>query len=97
MKRIMIWHGAAFPLVLFVVFFLLPVLAVIIRAPWINPWANPVIMSAVKVSFTTSICSTLIFLILGIPAAYFLARVDFIGKKVLGALLELPMVLNPPL
>lgn len=95
MKRLVFWHVMAVPVFVCGIFFLLPVVAIIFRAPWMNPWSSPVVMSSLKVSFTTSLCATIIFLVVGVPAAYFMARIDFKGKKLLGALLELPMVLPP--
>jgi molybdate/tungstate transport system permease protein len=44
-------------------------------------------------SFLTSIISTLIVLILGVPFAYVMARCDFTGKKILDNLIDLPIVI----
>lgn len=44
-------------------------------------------------SFFTSIISTLIILILGVPFAYVMARCDFAGKKILDNLIDLPILI----
>jgi len=95
MRKPLFWHVISLPVMLLAVFFLLPVFAVMFKASGINFWTNPAVVSSLKLSIITSSCAALVFIVLGVPAAYFLARVDFKGKKILGALLELPMVLPP--
>ena len=51
---------------------------------------------ALQMTLETSLVSLLIALILGIPAAYLLARRDFPGKLLLETLLDIPLV-TPPL
>ncbi|MHA1303403.1 MAG: ABC transporter permease [Candidatus Heimdallarchaeaceae archaeon] len=46
-------------------------------------------------SFKQALVSTLICLILGLPASYFFAKFDFKGKKILLNLLTIPFVLPP--
>lgn len=50
---------------------------------------------ALKLSLTTSILSTTLALILGVPAGYFLARSRFLGKEILDTFLDLPLVITP--
>ena len=51
---------------------------------------------AVWTSLQTATISTLVMLFLGVPLAYFLVRSDFPGRRVLDALVDLPIVLPPP-
>ena len=53
------------------------------------------IIFAIKLSMVTATIATLISLIIGVPAAYALSRTEFIGKNIIDALLDLPIVLSP--
>jgi molybdate transport system permease protein len=50
---------------------------------------------ALRLSVMTSIASTLLALLMGVPTGYFLARTDFRGKAVLDTFLDLPLVITP--
>ena len=52
--------------------------------------------SALWMSVSTSTAATLIVLVLGVPLAYFLVRSDFRGRGVLDAMVDLPIVVPPP-
>jgi len=51
---------------------------------------------AMWTSIQTATVTTLVVLALGVPLAYFLVRSDFPGRRVLDALVDLPIVLPPP-
>ncbi len=51
---------------------------------------------ALWMSVQTATVTTLVVLALGVPLAYFLVRSDFPGRRVLDALVDLPIVLPPP-
>jgi molybdate transport system permease protein len=51
---------------------------------------------AIRLSLLTSFLTTILALILGIPAAYYLSRYDFPGKIIVDTILDLPIVLPPP-
>ena len=51
---------------------------------------------AIWMSLQTATVATLLVLALGVPLAYFLVRSDFRGRNVLDALVDLPIVLPPP-
>lgn len=53
------------------------------------------IRSAVLISLATATLSTALAILIGIPAAYALARYDFPGKRLVDTLVDLPMVLTP--
>ncbi len=50
---------------------------------------------ALRLSLMTSIGSTFLALILGVPTGYFLARTSFPGKAILDTFLDLPLVITP--
>lgn len=53
------------------------------------------IQFAIKLSLATSIFSTLLCIILAIPAAYGLARLNFPGKRLINTVLNIPIALPP--
>lgn len=50
---------------------------------------------ALRLSLTTSLLAVSASILLGVPAAYLLARRDFFGKATVDALLDLPLVMTP--
>lgn len=50
---------------------------------------------SIKISITAATISTMLSLILAIPASYALSRFDFKGKMLIDTILELPMVVSP--
>ena len=52
--------------------------------------------AALWMSIQSATIATLVVLALGMPLAYFLVRSDFPGRRVLDALVDLPIVLPPP-
>lgn len=53
------------------------------------------IQYAIKTSFFTSIISTLMCIIISVPIAYGIVRTDFLGKKLVNTILEIPLALPP--
>jgi len=53
------------------------------------------ILFAISLSLITSVLSTLLCLLIGVPAAYALARYSFPGKNVVNAILDMPLALPP--
>jgi len=53
------------------------------------------IQFAITLSLLTSLTSTFFCIIIGVPAAYALARYSFRGKNVVNALLDMPLALPP--
>jgi molybdate transport system permease protein len=75
-----------------------PVVALIARAPWATlgaELASPEVATALKLSIVCSVSATLVSLMLGIPLAWLLARVEFPGRRLARALVMLPMILPP--
>ncbi|MEZ4381757.1 MAG: ABC transporter permease [Nannocystaceae bacterium] len=69
----------------------------------LQPWpaalgeqlARPEVRGALGLSLLVSTAAVAVALLLGLPLAYLLARVDFAGKSLLRGLVALPMVLPP--
>ena len=78
--------------------FLLPLAALIVRAPWdqVGPeLVAPETTTALGLSLFCSLTATALALILGVPLALLLARTTGTVRAVLRALTTLPMVLPP--
>ncbi len=79
-------------------FIALPIFSLIARVPWSGIFTSlrsDVSTSAVKLSLRTSLTSTALAVITGLPLAWVLAHRSFIGKRAIRALCVLPMVLPP--
>jgi molybdate transport system permease protein len=84
---------------LFVLFLLLPLVALVWRAidrasfwRYLN---DRMVVEALKLSFTTTLMTLVIAFVVGTPAAYLLARWRFRGYRVIETLIDLPIVLPP--
>jgi molybdate transport system permease protein len=76
----------------------LPIVALVLRVPpgeLLERFQEPALLEALRLSLFTSVAATLVVILLGLPVAYLLATRTFPGKRVIEALLELPMVLPP--
>src|SRR5216683_8339061 len=81
-----------------VAFFILPLLGLLLRAPWgdaARSLTEPETLDALRLSMVASLSATALGLILGVPLAWVYARVEFPGRDLLRALTTLPMVLPP--
>jgi len=79
-------------------FFLLPLAGLIVRAPWgqVGPaLVAPETATALGLSLFCSVTATAVALVLGIPLAVVLSRTQGTLRSVLRALTTLPMVLPP--
>jgi molybdate transport system permease protein len=86
--------GAALGALLFVA----PLAGLLWRAPWSSAWSvlsSHEALTALRLSLETSIASTAIALVLGVPLAWVQARVAYPGRSFVRALTLLPMVLPP--
>lgn len=81
-----------------IIFLLLPIIGLISQISWSNfpalIFADTAI-DALRLSIRTSATATAIVVAIGIPLSMILAWTDFPGKKLLRALLLLPLVLPP--
>ena len=56
---------------------------------------SPEIQFAIFLSLGTSVISTLLCILIAVPAAYALARYSFFGKNAVNAILDMPLALPP--
>lgn len=76
----------------------LPLLGLVARAPWGrigSTLTDPVLLEALRVSVVASTGALVVCLVLGVPLAWLLARVDFPGRALVRGLVLVPMVLPP--
>src|SRR6185437_15518836 len=57
--------------------------------------AAPGVLTALRLSLETATLATLVSVVLGVPLAWLLARVEFPGRRVVRALVTVPLVLPP--
>lgn len=79
-------------------FFSLPLVGLLWRVPWSRLWevlSDRDVLAALRLSFVTSLLAALLSLLLGVPLAWVLARVDFPGRRIVRAMCTLSMVLPP--
>nr|WP_246212783.1 ABC transporter permease [Streptomyces abyssomicinicus] len=80
------------------VFLLLPLVALLVRAPWAELPAqlgSPQVWEALRLSLLSATTATALCLVLGVPLAWLLARTDFPGRRLVRALVTVPLVLPP--
>jgi molybdate transport system permease protein len=86
------------PALIAIVFLVLPLIALIVRAPWghLGPaLSGSDATQALILSLWTATTATGISLLIGVPLAWVLARTSFPGQRLLRALVTLPLVLPP--
>jgi molybdate transport system permease protein len=86
------------PAVVGLIFLILPLAGLLARTPWSTlpqRLTEPAVVEALRLSLLTSTVATLLCLALGVPLAWLLARVEFPGRRVVRALITVPLVLPP--
>ncbi|MEU1123427.1 ABC transporter permease [Streptomyces sp. NPDC005899] len=86
------------PAVVGLVFLLLPLAALLVRAPWSSlpeQLTSTEVWDALRLSLVCATAATAVSLVLGVPLAWLLARADFPGRGLVRALVTLPLVLPP--
>jgi molybdate transport system permease protein len=81
-----------------IVFFALPLIGLLWRAPWSNAWGyltDDDALTALRLSMVCSLWATALSVLFGVPLAWVLARIDFRGRSIVRALCTLSMVLPP--
>jgi molybdate transport system permease protein len=78
-------------------FLVLPLLSLVIRSLQNSAWDNPDagILSAIGLSFASTLITLFVTILFGTPLAYLLARQRFPFKWLISVLVELPIVLPP--
>jgi molybdate transport system permease protein len=91
-------YGLLVPAGIGVTFLLLPLLALLIRAPWsnlVNLLSQDDVVTPLRLSLETASMATAVSIAVGVPMAWVLARLEFRGRGLLRALVTLPLVLPP--
>ena len=86
------------PAAIGVLFLILPIAGLLIRTPWHqlpSLISSPDVRTALRLSLETATAATAIAIVVGVPIAWVLARMEFRGRAVLRALITLPLVLPP--
>jgi molybdate transport system permease protein len=90
--------GFAVPAAVAVGFLAVPLLGLVTETPWRQLPAeltSPLVLQALRLSLVCSLGAVAVSVLLGLPLAFLLARVDFPGRNLVRALTTLPMVLPP--
>jgi molybdate transport system permease protein len=86
------------PGLLALAFLLVPLVGLLARAPWSTlpqQLTSAGVGQALRLSLITATLATAVTLLLGVPLAWLLARTDFPGRRIVRALVTLPLVLPP--
>ncbi|MEV4460557.1 ABC transporter permease [Microbispora sp. NPDC049633] len=86
------------PAVAGLAFLVLPLAGLLIRAPWptlLQRLAEPQVLEALRLSLVCATVATVVCVLFGVPLAWLLARVEFPGRRVVRALVTVPLVLPP--
>jgi molybdate transport system permease protein len=86
------------PAALALAFLVLPLLALLLRAPWQSlpeRLLSPGVGAALRSRSCAPGSATLVCLVLGVPLAWVLARASFPGRRLVRALVTVPLVLPP--
>ncbi|MFF9206499.1 molybdate ABC transporter permease subunit [Streptomyces sp. NPDC014986] len=86
------------PALLGLAFLLVPLLALLVRAPWRglpDQLSGPGVWEALRLSLFCATAATALSLVVGVPLAWLLARTDFPGRSLVRSLVTLPLVLPP--
>lgn len=86
------------PAALGLLFLVLPLVGLLVRTPWTTlpqRLTEPGVLTALWLSLQTATLATLLCLALGVPLAWLLARIEFPGRRVVRALVTVPLVLPP--
>jgi molybdate transport system permease protein len=88
----------AIPAVIGVGFLVLPMIGLLVRAPWSTlprRLAAPHVVDALRLSMLTATTATIVSILIGVPLAWLLARTSFPGRRLVRALVTVPLVLPP--
>lgn len=88
----------AIPALLAVAFLVLPVVALVVKAPWHHIGSEmhgTDVLTALRLSVECASLATIVSMVFGVPLAWALARLDFPGRSLVRALVTLPLVLPP--
>jgi molybdate transport system permease protein len=87
-----------FPALIGLAFLVVPLIALLVRTPWHSLpelLTSAEVWQALRLSLVCATAATAVSLVLGVPLAWLLARVEFPGRGLVRALVTLPLVLPP--
>jgi molybdate transport system permease protein len=79
-------------------FLVLPLVGLLARTPWSSlpeRLTAPGVLTALRLSLQTATVATVLCVLLGVPLAWLLARTEFPGRRLVRALVTVPLVLPP--
>jgi molybdate transport system permease protein len=86
------------PALIGLAFLVLPLAGLLIRTPWATlpqRLTEPGVLTALGLSLQTATLATLLCMLFGVPLAWLLARTEFPGRRLVRALVTVPLVLPP--
>jgi len=86
------------PALIGLAFLIVPLVALLVRAPWRSMpelLTSTEVWQALRLSLVCATAATAVSLVIGVPLAWLLARVEFPGRGLVRALVTLPLVLPP--
>lgn len=86
------------PALIGLAFLIVPLVALLVRAPWTSMpelLTSAEVWQALRLSLVCATAATAVSLVIGVPLAWLLARVEFRGRGLVRALVTLPLVLPP--
>jgi molybdate transport system permease protein len=96
--RVLARTGAGILIAAVTLYLLLPIIALFFRTTpdlFLSSLADPEVISALRLSLTTSFISLAIVIIVGTPFAYIHCRNQYPGKMIVDTIIDLPLVLPP--
>ena len=88
----------AAPALIGVAFLFVPLLALLIKAPWSNLFqllSSNTATTALRLSLECATAATVLSFLMGVPLAWVLARVQFPGRSLVRAVVLVPLVMPP--
>lgn len=79
-------------------FLILPLIGLVVRAPWTTlpqRLTEPAVLTALRLSLQCATLATMLCVAFGVPLAWLLARIEFPGRRLVRALVTVPLVLPP--
>ncbi|WP_442788768.1 ABC transporter permease [Dactylosporangium sp. NBC_01737] len=79
-------------------FLILPLVGLLVRAPWSTlpqRLTEPAVLTALWLSLQCATLATVLCVVFGVPLAWLLARIEFPGRRLVRALVTVPLVLPP--
>jgi molybdate transport system permease protein len=96
--RSITYVGAALLILAVTLYLAMPIAALFFKISpdlFFSSMSNPVVLSALYLSFYTTLVTLVVVVLIGTPFAYFHTRLDYPGKVIVDALIDLPLVLPP--